>query len=113
MPEAGEQYLGQEEHSQPYKRIKIGGHIFEVIYKDLTDIECIGLCKHHSNVIYVQPGLKPTREREVILHECVHAISEFMNLGLDESQVERLGEGLFMLLQDNTDIQWTVGPVNT
>ena len=49
----------------------------------------------------VQKGMNTQVEENVILHECLHAISDMIGLKLTERQVEGLEAGLSSLLRDN------------
>jgi len=57
----------------------------------------IGCCDLENQAIHVKEGLSPEQERSTLLHECIHAISDSLGLGLSEKQVQGLETGLFDL----------------
>lgn len=40
-------------------------------------------------------------KEQILIHEVIHAISYFWSIKLDESDVERLSEGLYHILKEN------------
>ena len=86
------------------KQLKICGFKFNIIYKDAIVEEgssCLGVCKSDSNTIEIRSGITGQRENEVILHESLHSISDIMNLGLTENQVNALGVTLVSFIANN------------
>jgi len=57
----------------------------------------MGICDLENQAIHVKEGLSPEQERSTLLHECIHAISDSLGLGLTEKQVQGLESGLFDL----------------
>ena len=87
------------------ERIKIISKRFNLDYlpegqAPLAD-DRMGECDTMNQKILVQEGLKFDTEREVILHETLHAISDEMNLDLTEHQVEGTAKGILSVLIDN------------
>ena len=85
------------------RAIKIGCHEYEV-----QEVECVnkyetrnGEIDHIQRVIKIDKGLKDDDKREVLLHEIIHGLEEFMVLNLEEDDVTRLAKGLWMVLKDN------------
>jgi len=68
---------------------------------------CIGVCDVNSNTIGIVSTLGPERERETLLHECLHAISSKMGYTLersddeDEALVKRMAPILLDFLRSN------------
>ena len=86
------------------KKLKICGFDFKIIYKNLvveSGDSCLGCCKSDSNVIEIKNGIIPQREDEVILHESIHAMSDIMNLNLDENTVNTLGVVVIDFIKSN------------
>jgi hypothetical protein len=86
------------------KKLRICGFDFDVVYKESV-IEngnsCLGCCKSDANIIEMKGGITPQRENEVILHESIHAISDIMNLDLNENSVNTLGVMLINFIAQN------------
>jgi len=82
------------------ERIRILGKKWSVSYgpMDKDDIGESDLEKQH---ITVKDGLKPEQEQSTLLHECIHAISDSLGLGLTEKQVQGLETGLYDLNSAN------------
>lgn len=51
--------------------------------------------------ILLNEGAKKEQKKAVLLHEIVHALDEMYNIELEEKQVEKLGNALYMLQRDN------------
>ena len=90
--------------TEPEKKnavLHLGGHEIEVVTVDgLQAAE--GLNGDWNEVllrIRVERNLSAGRRQEITIHECVHAVSTFHGLNLDESQVRTLGLGLHQMLQ--------------
>lgn len=84
-------------------KLKILGKKWSVDYvKDapLSKDE-MGLCDLESQAIHVKDGLKTEQEGSTLLHECIHAISDSLGLGLTEKQVQGLETGLYDLNTSN------------
>lgn len=60
-----------------------------------------GTWNYADLLVSVQKGLNVQVEENVILHECLHAISDMIGLKLTERQVEGLEAGLSSLFRDN------------
>jgi hypothetical protein len=69
----------------------------------LTDKNIVlnGDCDHENLVIHLQKNLVPERKRQVLLHELLHAITDNLELHLDEEEIEMTSIGLMMFLVDN------------
>lgn len=53
------------------------------------------------------------RQKEAtLIHEIIHGLDEMYRIGLDEKQVEILGNALYMLIQDNPNMFVQRGDVN-
>jgi hypothetical protein len=61
----------------------------------------LGECDLEKQAITIKDGLKTEQETSTLLHECIHAISDSLGLGLSEKQVQGLETGLFDLNRAN------------
>ena len=86
-------------HRKP-STIQIAGHAISIVPVDgLQAAE--GLNGDWNEVrlrIRIDSSLTGSRRQEIILHECIHAISTLNGLNLEESQVRTLGLGLQQML---------------
>ncbi len=87
------------------ERIKIVGKRFRVQYlPEVTNDAgepCYGTSDVTKQLILIEDGMPHERERDTLLHECIHAIDDQLNMGLDEDQVARLATTILALLLDN------------
>lgn len=87
-------------------KVDILGKSYKVVH---TDDENIlegreGELRFREQVIYVRKALHPQTAQETLLHEIIHGLDFQMDLGLDESQVERLANGLRAVLTKNKNV---------
>lgn len=87
------------------ERLKIISKRFTVEYVqegegDLTE-DKMGLCDTLNQKIWIEEGLKYDTQKETVLHETVHAISDEMGLDLSEAQVSGTAKGMLAVLIDN------------
>jgi len=68
------------------------------------DLEEYGKFTLGTLSISVQDGLPAALEREVVLHELLHAIDHSMDLGLSERHINSLGVLIMHMLSDNPDL---------
>jgi hypothetical protein len=73
------------------EKVKLLGKKWTVLYKAALD----------NQHLTVKDGLKPEQEQSTLLHECIHAISDSLGLGLTEKQVQGLETGLYDLNSSN------------
>ena len=60
-----------------------------------------GMCDSLKQTIWIEDGMKYDTEKETILHETLHAISDEMGLHLTEEQVDGGAKGILAVLMDN------------
>ena len=82
------------------ERIRLLGKRWTVAYGDMGKDE-LGECDIENQAIKLKDGLKPEQEQSTLLHECIHAISDSLGLGLTEKQVQGLETGLYDLNTSN------------
>lgn len=80
------------------KRIKILGKYYKVIPTSEGDY---GKCSPESCEIHLRQTQDIQQKKDTLLHECLHAVDEAMQLGLTEEQVYGLAGGVYALLHDN------------
>ena len=81
-------------------RLRLLGKRWSVTYKTLEKDD-LGECDLEHQAIAIKEGLKAEQEQSTLLHECIHAISDSLGLGLTEKQVQGLETGLYDLNTSN------------
>jgi Zn-dependent peptidase ImmA (M78 family) len=61
---------------------------------EMPEKKALGMCSSNQNTIYLNTELDGDKKDEVLLHEIIHAISEMIELRLNEVQVNNLAVGL-------------------
>ena len=87
------------------ERVKVISKRFTIHYVpegtgELSE-EKMGLCDTFHQNIWVQDDLKEDTQRETLVHEVLHAISDEMRLELTEQQVAGAAIGILAVLMDN------------
>lgn len=65
-------------------------------------------------LIKVREGLPAVEERDTLLHEILHAVWFFMDIGKpsnEEHVVRKMSNGLTAVLQDNPELHQYLGPI--
>lgn len=92
------------------KKIKIAAHVYDVVlpYKFTERSDLRGQSDHLTCKIKIadktltNEDVTPVNLQITTLHEIIHCVDMVYNAGqLDEPTVERLGEGLYQVLQEN------------
>lgn len=83
------------------ERLRLLGKRWSVTYGQLAAKDELGECDLENQAITIKEGLKPEQEQSTLLHECIHAISDSLGLGLTEKQVQGLETGLYDLNTSN------------
>ena len=88
------------------ERIKIISKRFSVHYVEAGDggletEDNKGMCDSLNQDIWIEEGLKFDTQKETVLHEVLHAISDEMALDLSEAQVDGGAKGILAVLMDN------------
>lgn len=86
--------------------VSVIGKKFQVIQVDKSDLDTLedesdGECEYAQQTIKIRMGRAPDCVKDTLLHECIHAIEDSLNLELTENQVARLATGLIGLFNDN------------
>lgn len=83
--------------------MKILAHTYKVILDKKLDFNdrTSAQCNFGSLIIKVCPDYPETRQQEGLMHEIIEAINYHLSLKLDHDNIERLGEAIFQVLNDN------------
>jgi hypothetical protein len=76
-------------------KLKIGGIIYSIVYKDLGD-DC-GHTDFSTSTIEIDEGLNEEQKNVTLVHEILHCL----NNQLSENTIEFLAQGLYQVLKDN------------
>ena len=92
-----------------FPEIKVGSKLFKIRRDEMltTDTGCIGEIRYNRCEIILAHGLDEQTETETIAHEAVHAMLAFMGedkINNDENSVNRIANGLMMLVADNPEL---------
>jgi hypothetical protein len=87
-------------------QLKIGGFDYTVDYVPLVNqaIPRYGEIQFNQHKILVSYEFSPQQQQCTLLHEAVHGIDQWLDIDLEEEQVEKLGKGLYQLLKDNPQL---------
>lgn len=85
------------------ERIKILGKPFKVTYGTGAPLEELdmGDCNTEGQALTIREGQPLENEQDCVLHEVIHAVSDYMEIGLKEGQVTKLATGLLAVLKEN------------
>ena len=84
------------------KKLRILGKTYTIeVAPGITEY---GLCDEENQTIKIRPVKGDDVVKDTLLHECIHAIDFGMHSNLTEEQVQRLGSGLWALLNDNPEL---------
>jgi hypothetical protein len=85
------------------ERIRILGKPFKVIFGNDAPLEeaDMGDCNTEGQVLTIRDGQPLENEQDCVLHEAIHAVSDYMEIRLKEGQVTKLATGLLALFKDN------------
>lgn len=92
-------------------KLKILGKTFDVSYVEPCGLSCEadGIIRHSDQVIKANKECHPERQKEVILHELVHAIDRITVLNLGEDNTIRLSNALYAVLRGNPKlVKWVM-----
>jgi molecular chaperone GrpE (heat shock protein) len=84
-------------------KIKIGCYTYDVSEVDVVEkyTNTVGQIDYNAKTIEIDKEVNGTYKLEILFHEVLHAIDNFMGIGLEENEIEKLGKGLTMVLKDN------------
>lgn len=84
-------------------KLKILGKPFKVEFGNSAPLEDgdMGDCNTEGQAITIREGQPLDNEQDSVLHEVIHAVSDYMEINLKEGQVTKLATGLLAVLKDN------------
>lgn len=95
--------------------IKLLTHEYEVKFgtKRVVSAGTCGLTRHlYQDITIDNVTLPPSEIDQVFLHELIHAIERHFCITIEEADVERLAEGLAVILFDNLGIEFDWSEIN-
>jgi len=95
------------------RQIKMASHTYGI---ELNRVKCsgagtIGLCNHLEQKIYIDDISAKSQLDQALLHEIMHMIERFFVVRIDDNDIDRIAEGLAILLFDNFGIEFDWGLV--
>jgi len=107
-PEEGRgiQWIEEEPKVSPLpKKLIIGSNVYEVEESNgviiLEGQQCSGLIDTGFGKIVVDGQLSEGAKRNTLMHEVIHGIDEFLEIGLNEVKTDKVARGMLMVLKQN------------
>ena len=72
--------------------------------RDETGTELYGQINYLEQTITLSNASSLEQKKAPLVHELIHGLDEMYNIGLKEKQVEKLGNGVYMLIRDNPEM---------
>ena len=66
-----------------------------------SETELQGQIRFFEQEIALREDISEEAKEATLMHECLHALDEMYGIELSEEQVERLGNALYMFIEDN------------
>ena len=84
--------------------VKVGYKYYKVkeeqnLHESETELQ--GQIRFFEQEITLRENMTEESKEATLMHECLHALDEMYGIGLSEEQVERLGNALYMFIEDN------------
>lgn len=86
----------------------------KVLYKEYSVIEeenlhdeksdLYGQIRYIEEVIALNTASSDEQKKATLVHELIHGIDEMYRIGLEEEQIEKLGNAVYMLIKDNKEM---------
>lgn len=89
------------------EKVKILFKEYEVIEEtNLHDgqSELYGQIRYIDEVIALNPASSEEQKKATLIHEVLHGIDDLYRIGLEEEQIEKLGNAMYMFLKDNEEM---------
>lgn len=86
------------------KKLKIGGHIYRVKFRDRhveDGVDTAGNCLCTQTTIWIDKTAKQSQQESTFFHEIIEAINGESELKLEHTQICALEFGLYQVLKDN------------
>ena len=68
------------------------------------EAELYGCMDSKTETIVIDQDLSHEQKCATLIHECIHAMDDVFAIGLEESQVVKLGSAIYMMLRDNPEL---------
>ena len=89
------------------KSVKIGFKDYKINMKenviDGGDV-CYGNISYDQEVINIANSYSDDQQKATLIHEAIHGVDFYLDIGLTEEQITKLGKGLYTFIKDNPDI---------
>ena len=96
------------------KEVGYGCHKYRVALENRHLTGNYGDVDHLLQELAIRNDLPPSRKLVAFVHENIHIIEGVFNIGLDEHQVELLGEGIGQLFANlGIELDWSDIPTKT
>lgn len=69
-----------------------------------SEAELQGQIRYLEQEIALREDMTEESKEATLMHECLHALDEMYGIELSEEQVERLGNALYMFIEDNPQV---------
>lgn len=94
-------------------QIQVGGHIYRIVLSpDLRDSNTNAAVNHRLQVVVINSDRPESEKIEGLGHELVHIINSVYDCGFEETQINRIGQGLFQVFsQLGIKLDWSEVPV--
>lgn len=88
------------------KKIKIGGHIYQIIMRDREfedggTVGAVGTCDNKFNKIWIDKRWVQSQQETTLIHEIIEAINWNWKLELTHPQIQGLEASFYQVLKDN------------
>lgn len=72
--------------------------------RDDNGAELYGKINYLDQTITLSNASSLEQKKATLIHELIHGIDDMYSIGLKEKQVEKLGNGVYMLIRDNPEM---------
>lgn len=83
-----------------YKTYEVTGE--ENLHDEKTDL--YGQIRYIEEVIALNNASSDEQKKATLIHEVLHGIDEMYRVGLEEEQIEKLGNAIYMFIKDNPEM---------
>ncbi len=92
------------------QKIKLLTHTYDVEFnkQELSSAGTIGLCQHIYGKIIVGNNFPLSQMNQSFLHEYMHLVERFLVVKLDDTDIDRIAEGIAVLLENlGIELDWS------
>ena len=88
------------------REIKVCSHTYKVELSSDVSFKhnSIGIVKHDEQKIIIDSNNAKSQIDQTFLHEYMHLVERFLVVKLDDADVDRIAEGIAILLKNNLNI---------